>query len=67
MYTKEQVAKMLQKLLKIEEEKMPKHLDATDGLSVAVCHHFQGGAKGSDQKKYKGWGSFISQNPGKIK
>ncbi|KAB1063819.1 crossover junction endodeoxyribonuclease RuvC [Salibacter halophilus] len=65
--SKEQVAKMLQKLLKIEEEKMPKHLDATDGLSVAVCHHFQGGAQGSDQNKYKGWGSFISQNPGKIK
>ena len=37
--SKEQVASMLQSLLKIE--KLPKHLDATDGLAAAMCHHFQ--------------------------
>ena len=34
--SKEQVAKMLQQLLNFRE--LPSHLDATDGLAVAVCH-----------------------------
>ena len=29
---------MLQSVLKFEE--MPKYLDATDGLAVALCHHY---------------------------
>src|ERR1039458_1403235 len=37
--SKEQVAAMLQTLLRFSE--MPKHLDATDGLAAAVCHYFQ--------------------------
>ena len=37
--TKEQVAAMLQNLLKFNET--PEFLDATDGLAVAVCHSFQ--------------------------
>src|SRR5450756_1161209 len=37
--SKEQVAAMLQTLLSFKE--MPKHLDATDGLAVAMCHYFQ--------------------------
>jgi len=37
--SKEQVAGMLQSILKID--KLPKHLDATDGLAVALCHHYQ--------------------------
>ena len=38
--SKEQVAKMLFSLMKINEI-FPKHLDATDGLAVAVCHALQ--------------------------
>src|ERR1043165_4947811 len=37
--SKEQVAAMLQTLLSFKE--LPSHLDATDGLAAAVCHHFQ--------------------------
>ena len=37
--SKEQVAKMLMTLFTIKE--LPKLLDATDALAVAVCHHFQ--------------------------
>ena len=37
--SKEQVASMLKSLMNIKE--IPKHLDATDGLAAAVCHHFQ--------------------------
>lgn len=62
--SKEQVAAMLQTLLKIKT--LPKRLDATDGLAAAVCHHFQGG---SDDKgeTYTGWKAFATKNPKRIK
>ena len=62
--SKGQVASMLQSLLNIE--KLPKHLDATDGLAAAVCHHFQRNTS-SLSKNYSGWKSFIADNPKKIK
>ena len=62
--SKEQVAKMLQSLLRFKD--LPKNLDSTDGLAAAVCHFFNA-AKGGDQKKYTGWKAFVSQNPGKVK
>lgn len=58
--SKEQVAAMLQSLLKIK--KLPSFLDATDGLAAAVCHHFQSSAI-AGTRNYTGWKSFISQNP----
>ena len=62
--SKEQVASMLQSLLKIKS--LPKRLDATDGLAAAVCHFFQGDS-GSKGKSYTGWESFVSKNPKRIK
>lgn len=62
--TKEQVAAMLQQLLRFEE--MPKYLDATDGLAAAVCHHFQGNGMNTGEKKSKSWKTFIAANPDKI-
>ena len=62
--SKEQVAAMLKSLLNIKE--MPKHLDATDGLAAAVCHHFQRNPSG-DGKSYTGWGAFLKDNPEKLK
>lgn len=61
--SKEQVAAMLQTLLKFKEA--PKLLDATDALAVALCHHFQGG--NSAKKSYKSWNAFLSENPDKVK
>jgi crossover junction endodeoxyribonuclease RuvC len=60
--SKEQVALMLQQLLQFRE--MPKHLDATDGLAVAMCHYFQRDPA-SDKKAYSGWKAFIQENPGR--
>ena len=40
--SKEQVAGMLQSLLNLKEFPT-KYLDASDGLAVAVCHHFNSG------------------------
>ena len=39
--SKEQVAAMLQRLLRIDTEEMPKLMDATDALGVAYCHFMQ--------------------------
>jgi len=62
--SKEQVAGMLVSILKLKS--VPKYLDATDGLAVAVCHHFQGGRTTTD-KSYSGWGAFVKANPKRTK
>ena len=62
--SKEQVAKMLQSLLKLKE--LPKNLDSTDGLAAAVCHFYNQGSI-EVGKSYSGWSSFIKQNPDKVK
>ena len=36
--SKEQVAAMIQSILKLKT--LPKELDATDGIAVAICHYF---------------------------
>lgn len=59
--SKEQVASMLQTLLKFKEA--PKLLDATDALAVAVCHHFN---RNSLSTSHKSWLAFLSENPGRI-
>ena len=61
--SKEQVAKMLQSLLKIKE--LPKNLDSTDGLAAAVCHYFNFG-NSSSKKEFSNWASYISKNPDKL-
>jgi crossover junction endodeoxyribonuclease RuvC len=62
--SKEQVAAMLKSILNIKE--MPKHLDASDGLAAAVCHYYQRNPS-SGGKSYTGWGSFLKDNPDKLK
>ena len=62
--SKEQVAAMLKSILNIKE--MPKHLDASDGLAAAVCHHFQRNLS-VNQKNYSGWKGFLKDNPEKLK
>lgn len=61
--SKQQVASMLKSILNIT--KMPKNLDASDGLAAAVCHHFQ--RHDNKSKSYSNWRSFIQKNPKKIK
>ncbi len=62
--TKEQVARMLQSLLKLKT--LPKNLDSTDGLAAAVCHFYNSG-KVAVGKSYSGWASFVKQNEKRIK
>lgn len=62
--SKEQVARMLQSLLKLKT--LPKNLDATDGLAAAVCHFYNSG-KVEIGKSYSGWESFVKQNEKRVK
>lgn len=65
---KEQVWKMLQHILALQEMHL-NYYDASDALAVAVCHHFQENALpvAMSNKKAKGWKEFIAMNPGKVK
>jgi crossover junction endodeoxyribonuclease RuvC len=63
--SKEQVAGMLQRLLKLKDDDMSKFMDATDALGAAYCHYMQMGRPESDAK-YRGWKDFINKNQDKI-
>ena len=63
--SKEQVAGMLQRLLKIPNDEMGKYMDATDALAAAYCHYLQMGRPESDVK-YRGWKDFINKNQEKV-
>lgn len=65
--SKEQVAAMLQSILKIPAADMPEKLDATDGLAAAVCHYYQSSNPLTDGKSYSGWSSFLKNNPERLK
>jgi crossover junction endodeoxyribonuclease RuvC len=63
---KEQVWKMLQRVLSLEEK--PQYFDASDALAVALCHYYQSlTVIGKQPKAVKGWHEFISKNPGRVK
>ena len=46
---------------------MPKHLDATDGLAVALCHFYQtSNPLASSDKVIRNWSDFVKSNPNKV-
>jgi crossover junction endodeoxyribonuclease RuvC len=60
--SKEQVASMLQTLIKFAEH--PEHFDASDALGAAICHFFQKTGR-EGKKSYSGWDAFLTANPGR--
>lgn len=64
---KEQVAALLKSILGIEYD--PKRLDATDGMAVALCHHFASSSVIPQSKPARrsrtnsSWEDFVRQNP----
>jgi len=61
---KEQVAFFLKNMFSLNE--LPKELDATDAVAVAVCHYLQ--MKNPIGKSgVKSWGDFIKKNPDRVK
>ena len=65
--SKQQVAAMLQRLLNIREEEMPKYMDATDALGAAYCHFLQTGRPESGARHYSSWKDFARKNQGRVK
>lgn len=64
--SKEQVAGMLQRILKLNKEEMPKFMDATDALGAAYCHYLQLGTINVG-KKYTNWKDFALKNASRVK
>ena len=62
--SKEQVAMMIQKTLKVELD--PKYLDATDALAIALCHHYQMTNPLAGTGGKMDWKRFLTDNPGRI-
>ncbi len=63
--SKERVAEMLRRLLNIPKENMPRLLDATDALGVALTHYYETG-KPQIAKGPKSWADFLAKNPDRI-
>lgn len=75
--TKEQIARLLQTIFKIEER--PSYYDATDALAVAFCHHLQTGKSWSpspssnkkttatSKSKKNDWAAFVAKNASRIR
>jgi crossover junction endodeoxyribonuclease RuvC len=64
--SKEQVAGMLQRLLKLDKADMDKHLDATDALGAAYCHFMQMNRPESTAH-FKSWKDFVNKNQDRVK
>ena len=63
--SKEQVADMVRRFLKIPQEQMAIKLDATDAVAVAYCHYLQKNRPVSE-KPYKDWKDYIAKNSKRI-
>ena len=63
--SKEQVAMMIQKTLKVDLD--PKYLDATDALAIALCHHYQLSNPLAGVGGKTDWKKFLQDNPDRIK
>lgn len=63
--SKQQVQLMLEQTLGVKLES--RHLDATDALAVALCHHYELTSPLSSAKGKGGWEQFVKDNPGRVK
>ena len=64
--SKEQVAAMLQRILHISDEEMPRFLDATDALAAALCHYYES-KKPIASGGSRSWKDFIAHHPDRVK
>ena len=63
--SKEQVAGMLQRLLKLSADDVNTFMDATDALGAAYCHYLQMNRPESTAH-YRGWKDFVNKNKDKV-
>ena len=63
---KEQIWKMLQRLLELENK--PKFFDATDAVAVALCHFYEAQSPLHSLKKNKNsWADFVKQHAERVR
>jgi crossover junction endodeoxyribonuclease RuvC len=62
--SKEQVAGMLQRILNLDKDEMPKFMDATDALGAAYCHFLQMN-RPETGVHYSSWKDFVNKNKAK--
>ena len=62
--SKEQVQLMLEKTLGVQLES--RHLDATDALAIALCHHYEMSSPLAAAKGKGGWEQFLKDHPERI-
>ncbi len=60
--SKEQVAGMLQRLLRLKDSQLPQFLDATDALAAAYCHFLESGRPQTEGRHYGSWKDFALKN-----
>lgn len=65
--SKEQVAGMLQRILKLDASELPKYMDATDALAAAYCHYLQMSRPTTGAKHYSSWKDFAQKNKERVK
>ncbi|MCH5231185.1 MAG: crossover junction endodeoxyribonuclease RuvC [Muribaculaceae bacterium] len=63
--SKEQVANMLCYILKLQRDKLPALLDATDAMAVALTHYYES-QKPQTGGGAKNWEQFLKQHPERL-
>lgn len=63
--SKEQVAEMIKRILKIPDEDMAPQLDATDAVGAALCHFYQMSSPVT-ASKCSSWKDYVARNPDKV-
>lgn len=63
--SKEQVADMLRRFLRIREEDIPDKLDATDALGAAYCYYLRMN-RPQAQRPLRGWKEFVEKNKDRV-
>ena len=67
--SKEQVAALLRRVLRIEEDRQVPFLDATDALAAAYCHFLEQGRAarlGTATGSARSWADFVRQNQDRV-
>jgi crossover junction endodeoxyribonuclease RuvC len=64
--SKEQVRYMVCQILKLENKSLPKYLDVSDAISVALCHCNKL-SSGISAKHLINWEDYVEKNPGRVR
>lgn len=65
--SKEQVAAMLKRMLRISDDTMLPFYDATDALGAAYCHYLQSGKPEGAIKAPHSWAAFVKQHADRVR